>query len=215
MAMKFLLTRDARFLTTEAKDRAAQTVKAIEAKTSAEVVIAVRKDSATPRHADYLGGFLISFVFLAFLLFHPADFDIELFPLYVLGAFVLGTLLTSFFPSLRRVLAGRQSLEDAVRKGAAATFLELGVTRTTGRNGILVYLSLLEKAAYVVTDIGLDAELLGPDFERQKMRIGEAMGTLEPSTVWAAIEALSPYLERAYPRLADDVNELPDEVHSV
>jgi len=47
------------------------------------------------------------------------------------------------------------------------------------------------------------------------MRIGEAMGTLEPSTVWAAIEALSPYLERAYPRLADDVNELPDEVHSV
>jgi putative membrane protein len=133
----------------------------------------------------------------------------------VLGAFVLGTLLTSFFPSLRRVLAGRRSLEDAVRKGAAATFLELGVTRTTGRNGILVYLSLLEKGAYVVTDIGLDAELLGPDFERQKMRIGEAMGTLEPNTVWAAIEALSPYLERAYPRLADDVNELPDEVHSV
>jgi putative membrane protein len=149
------------------------------------------------------------------LLFHPAEFETDLFPLYVLAAFLGGAVLTANSPLLRRLLSGRKALERSTKNAAAATFLELGVSRTSGRSGILVYLSLLEKRAVVVADIGLDATLLGPDFEQQKQRIDEAMATLEPKTVLAAIESLAPYLERSYPRMADDVNELPDEVNSV
>ncbi|MFO0726679.1 MAG: hypothetical protein U1E65_23025 [Myxococcota bacterium] len=215
MAKSFILTKESRFLTDAAKAAATATVKAIESRTSAEIVIALRKDSATPRQADYLGGFILSFGFLSFLLFHPAEFELELFPIYVLAAFIGGTFLTANSPLLRRILAGKKALGRATQNAAAATFLELGVSRTSARSGILVYLSLLEKRAAVVMDIGLDATLLGPDFEQQRRRIDEAMATLDPKTVLAAIESLAPYLERAYPRMADDVNELPDEVNSV
>jgi putative membrane protein len=91
--------------------------------------------------------------------------------------------------------------------------MELGVGRTHDRNGILVLVSLFERRASLVPDVGIDAAALGPEW---KARVDAVEASLEggPSIdrFVEALRALAAPLAAAMPHRDDDVNELPDEV---
>src|SRR5689334_10105683 len=127
------------FFDDAAKVQAAQEVKAIEARTAAEVVVAVRHASGQYRHTDYLVGFGLSLVTLVAMLCLPPEFPLETFPVDVVLSFVLGAGLSALLPGVRRRLTSRKLLEENVRTAARAAFVELGVSRTSGRTGLLVF----------------------------------------------------------------------------
>ena len=53
-----------------------------------------------------------------------------------------------------------------MRTAARAAFVDQGISRTRGRTGILVFVSLFEREVEVVADVGVDPVLLGEDWTR-------------------------------------------------
>jgi putative membrane protein len=198
-----------------AKAEVARAIREIERATSAEVVVAVRPSSGHYRHTDYLVGFALSFAALLVFLFDSHEFSIEWMPLDTAVAFALGAYLSASFPLLRRALTSRRLMRVNVQTAARATFFDLGIGKTAGRTGILVYVSMFEKLVEVVADVGIDRAVLGPSFLSAVTALDAALahGTSFPRFT-AALRALGPILGKTLPRLADDINELPDEPHA-
>jgi putative membrane protein len=203
------------FYDDRAKAEAKAAVQAIEAQTSAEVVVALRFTSAPYHDADYLVGFLSSLAVLVTMLFVDREFLLGSFPVGVVAGFVLGAVASAYVPPLRRLFLLPPRRRAAVRTAALAAFVDLGVSRTHGRTGILVFVSMFERRVEVVPDIGVDPHALGAEWT-------QAVEALERSLLPSPrldrflerMRALGPLLAHVLPPSADHVNELPDEVQA-
>ena len=202
----------AAFFADDAKKRAAAAVRAVEAQTSAEIVVAVRRVSGEYRATDYAVGFIAMGVVVAYMLLAPQVFTLGHMALEGVAAFAVGALLSAFVPPLRRLLLRDRTLAANVERAARATFYDLGISRTSGRNGILVFVSAFERRVAIVPDIGVDPEALGAGYQDACRAIEAAVGAMALEAFASAVESLGPALADAMPRQEDDVNELPDEV---
>jgi putative membrane protein len=201
------------FLGDEAKKRCKAAVQSVESVTAAEIVVAVRPRSGVYREADYLVGALSGFVVLLCLLFLPTPFVVEWMPFEVLGAFVLGSIVCSRSPRLRRLVTSSAHRSASVETAARAAFVELGVSRTRGRTGVLVFLSLLERQLEVVADVGVEVRQLAASWDSAVAELRAAVREgADLDRFVRALEALGPLLGEVLPHSDDDVNELPDEV---
>jgi putative membrane protein len=200
------------FYEEKARAEAKATVQAVEAQTSAELVITLRKVSGWYRAADFLFGALVALVAVAAILLLPRSFGIIAVPIDLIVAFLLGVAFCSRTSTLRRLLVPRARRQENVRVASRAAFVDLGVSRTSGRWGVLVYVSMLERDVEVVPDIGVDLGGMGDDWPKAVVAIRAAVGRLDFEAFKAATLALGPLLGRVHPHREDDVNELPDEV---
>ncbi|MEP7124729.1 MAG: hypothetical protein ABJE95_27620 [Byssovorax sp.] len=199
------------FFGNAAKEQAARAVASIEARTSAEIVLAVRPISGHYRHADYLAGMALGFAALLLLLFLPQPFTVDSMPLDVLAAFTIGAVLSAHAPPLRRLLISRALMDTSVRTAARAAFVDGGIARTRGRTGILVFVSIFERRVEVVGDVAVDPERLGDAYAAAVRTIEKSLSiSLDFAKFLVAVEALGPALETALPRREDDENELSD-----
>lgn len=203
---------EADFFSDEAKRASAGSVKAVEAQTSAEVVVAVRARSGRYGVLAYHFGLALSALVVLYLLLTPRVYDIGAIALDAVLAFALGVLISIRFDTLLRLLARRKTLHENAERAARAAFFDLGISRTSGRSGILVYVSLFERRCVLLADIGLDVKALAPAWPAAQEAMNEAVKSRDLSAFRQALESLGPVLGQAYPRSADDVNELPDEV---
>ncbi|MEZ4450328.1 MAG: hypothetical protein R3B09_12695 [Nannocystaceae bacterium] len=188
-------------------------VEAVEARSSAEVVVAIRGASGFYLHADLIVAAIFATATLAFLLFSHVEFAIEWFvvdPLAVGAAF---GWLSSRTPWARRLLTPARTRRRWVETAAHAAFFERGVHMTSGRTGVLVYVSNLERQVALIGDRGVTA-LVPPAHWADLHRALEARVDrgLDVVGLAQAIGGLAPLLEPYLPRAEDDVNELPDEV---
>jgi putative membrane protein len=200
------------FFADDARKRASDAVKAVEAQTSAEIVVAVRRVSGHYRAADYHAGFVTLLLVVGYMLVAPQVFSVGMIALNGVAAFAVGTLLSANVAPLRRLLLSNKRLDAEVEEAARAAFYALGISRTSGRNGILVFLSTFERRTAVVPDIGIDVDALGDDYQQAVAAIGEAARALDSDAFFVAIETLGPPLASAMPRADDDVNELSDDI---
>lgn len=196
------------------KARTAEVVKAIEAGTSAELVVTVRGTSGHYRHADYLVGFLLAMATLIAMLYVEMEFPLAAFPVDVALSFAVGTYLSASVPFVRRFFLSRRFQHEAVQLAARATYVDLGITQTAKRTGILVFVSLFERRVEMLADVGIDIAALNPEWEEARGRLAAAVATSEsPEPFFEALKLLEAPLARVLPRTEDDVNELPDAPH--
>ena len=103
-------------------------------------------------------------------------------------------------------------IKTARVRGRAIGLFKVGAERrTTGRTGILVYLSLRERRAEIVADEAIVAKVSPETW-------GEAMAAMLAHIkdgrladgMCAAVEKVGAVLAEHFPRAEDDVNELPD-----
>jgi putative membrane protein len=126
--------------------------------------------------------------------------------------FTVALLILKWMP-LRLALTPRATKHRRVRRRAVAIFQAAAAGRTTGRTGILIYLSLAERRAEIVVD---EAILKVTD----EHTWGEAMTLLlehvregRPAEgIVAAIERVGTVLAEHFPRSPHDVNEIPDKL---
>jgi putative membrane protein len=202
---------DAEWLSDKARSKVRDGIVALEATSGAEVVATVCARSGHYRHADYLVGALFALLALLFYLFYPEPLFDDVAVVLVVASFAVGAVLCASVSAVRRLFLSRKLMNEEVRKAARAKFVEQGIGRTTGRTGILVYVSLFERRVEVVPDIGIPVQQLGKRWE-------DAVALLDTSAkkgveaFLAALAATGPMLTEAVPRAADDVNELPDDV---
>lgn len=202
-----------KFLDPAARDAFARTVESIERTSAVEVVIAVRQRSSRYLHANVLVGLVVAFAGLATMLFADAAFShlAILVDPFVVGLLAAGAI--ELAPGVKRVLTPTSLRHFHVTRGAHATFVERGVHNTTGRSGLLVYLSWLEQDVALVADGGV-AQVLDPEeLAQAEVALTRAMrhGGAAVATVLAG---LAPRLGEVLPRAQNDVNELPDTIDS-
>ena len=189
-------------------------IQAIEAVTSAEIVVTVHQRSGEYRDADLLWGIAAAALGLAAILYLPQSFEVSTIPLDLGVLGLVGSLASSRSPALRRLFTSRRRRAAATQRAARAAFYDLGVSRTSGRTGILVYVSAMERQVALVPDVGVPVEALGEGWGAVTAALQEAVarGSADAGPFLAALARLGPLLEGPLPRQEDDVNELPDEV---
>ncbi len=128
----------------------------------------------------------------------------------------IAMLLLQLWPPLKFWLIPPHIKRLRVRDRAIAYFRTGIERRTSGRTGILIYLSLDEHGAEIVADKAIAAKVRPEEW-------GEAMaamlvelraGRLAEGMV-AAVEKVGAVLAAHFPRAEDDVNELPDRLIEV
>jgi putative membrane protein len=185
----------------------------IEARSSAEIVIVVRPQSGSYRDAELMAGILAGLVLLWFLLFSPWEFDwgTMLWAPTALGVIV--ALVVDRAPALVRGLTGAERRRRAVHAAACAEFVDREIDLTRGRTGVLVYVSVIERAAEVLPDRGILAKVPRPDWDARVGALAASVAAGKPGRdVAAHVRALGDLLATSLPRAADDVDELADEV---
>ncbi|MEJ7776756.1 MAG: TPM domain-containing protein [Sphingomicrobium sp.] len=121
-------------------------------------------------------------------------------------------LLLKYMP-LRLALTPGETKTRRVRRRAIAVFKAAAERRTTGRTGILIYLSMGEHRAEIVADEAI-TKVTTPE------TWGEAMAALivevkqgRPAQgIVAAIEQVGAVLTEHFPRSHTDTNEIPDKL---
>ncbi|HRG96147.1 MAG TPA: hypothetical protein PLR99_07865 [Polyangiaceae bacterium] len=194
-----------------AKDKVKVAVKAVEALSSAEIVVAVRDRSDTYRDVDYLVGFVAATLALTVATFHPAELDEDLFPVEVIVAFALAALVSSQVWTVKSRLVHAARRRAAVEAGAASQFYRGKISNTRGRTGILVYVSAFERMVALLPDVGVP-DALEAKLADTRRSLEAALDRGDVDGFARQLEALGPGLAEALPRAEDDVNELPDEV---
>lgn len=201
------------FFAGDGKAALSRAIRDFEARTAAELVIAVRPRSDRYAHAPALAAGLAATAALAFLLYGEPEFALHWFlidPLIV-GLLVAWALRDSAW--LARALTPRRARTEAVQRAARASFVEHGVMDTRGRTGVFVYVSLAERELAVVADRGVRRAAPQEAWARAEAELRAAVarggGALELARLLAPLGELC---EDALPRAEDDENELPDEV---
>ncbi len=202
-----------RFLTDQAKQALLGSIKAVEGRSSAEVVIAVRARAASYLHVDLIVGMIAGLAALTFILYSSYEFPVwSILVDPILFGVVLG-FAGSRIPVLRRLLTPRKVREAWVARDARATFCEKRVRMTRDRTGILIYVALTERRLEVIADTGVEAAVHPDSWRKALAPIAAAVARGEDGVAVAAeITRLGDVLEPVLERSPDDVNELPDEV---
>lgn len=126
--------------------------------------------------------------------------------------FTVALMILKWMP-LRLALTPAATKHRRVRRRAVAIFQAAAAGRTSGRTGILIYLSMAERRAEIVAD---EAILKVTD----QHAWGEAMTALIKDVregrpgdgIVAAIESVGTVLAEHFPRSANDINEIPDKL---
>lgn len=202
----------AQFMSEAADAALHDAIRAIEKRSSAEVVIAVR-----PRLRRWLvphvvvGGVFLA-AMLAFVLFSE-DYEFALWSIAVVPLLtaVLGGLLVEAIPPVERALMPVRVRAAIAEETARAAFYDLGVHKTKGRTGVLVFVAVRERCVRLVGDVAI-VDQLG---DAGLARCAEALRRELPSggvVLAAALARLADEFAAAMPGSPDDVNELPDVV---
>lgn len=187
-----------------------KTVAAVEKRTAAEVVVAVRPTSGQYRHVDAYVGALFALICLAVFLYHPAEFEFTYLPFELVAAFVVGTVLSMVTP-LGRWLSRKKTLDAAVKLAASAAFTDSRVYRTRNRTGVLLFVSVFERRFRVIADTGVPLDEIA-GWPALCTRFEAATNRLDDRAFLAALRDLGELLAEPLPCPQDDVNELGDDV---
>jgi putative membrane protein len=126
--------------------------------------------------------------------------------------FTVVLLIMKWMP-LRLALTPAATKHRRVRRRAVAIFQAAAAGRTTGKTGVLIYLSLAERRAEIVADEGIlkltDDHTWG---EAMHALIAEVRKGRPADGIVAAIERVGAVMAEHFPRSADDKNEIPDKL---
>ena len=202
---KHLLTKEDKKVIEEAICKA-------ESATSGEIVFAVTDASAHYHHA-WLSGALIGMALItAIYLILPAPHTVgfvlwvELVSLAVLYAII------PHIPWRRRLISPRE-MNARTQEAAFMEFYSSGLYRTRESNGVLIFLSLLERRVVVLGDRGIHEKLGNEHWNDVRNRIIRGIRAGKPREgICEAVEVCGAALAKHFPHRLDDVNELPDQV---
>lgn len=197
------------------------TIARVEKVTSAEIVCAIATESGRYGRAESMLGLALAILFLALVdVFFGSRVEegwssgqgmmLGVQSAAVAVGFVLGSWLARTAHALRRHLVPARELAEEVARAADHVFALASVGMTSGRTGVLVYVSLFERRVVVLADrrtydvLGADGVDALRDIALERLRGGDVAGAFT-----AAVEAAG---ERLKTRLPADAAANPDEI---
>lgn len=216
------------FLTGQNRRTVETAIAEAEKSTSAEIVVVVATRSGRYDRAEDLFGILCGLLAIstAWITWQGVSPDtrewadnhrltLELVPLLAMFMlwFYLGAALGTRFPVLVRPFVSRFEVEAEVRRRGFEAFHLFRIGHTQGRNGVLIYVSVQEHAAWVVGDQAINSKLPHETWEHACRAIGRSVRAGRPHEgLVEAIRTVGKDLSVHFPRAKDDQNELPNAV---
>jgi putative membrane protein len=114
-------------------------------------------------------------------------------------------------PRLKLAFTPAARVNEAVRRRAMRAFYENGLQRTRDENGVLIFISLLERKVWILGDRGINA-VIPPErwiALASTLTSGIRQGQLTGALV-GIIAEMGDILRQHFPVQSDDANELPD-----
>lgn len=193
-----------------AGDAIAVAIREIEKQTNAEMVVVVRGRSGTYRQADYLFGAIVALIGLVFVLFSPIEFHTYWIPFDVVALFVAGSWISSRGDWIRRTFTTRKFRAQAARAGASAMFYEAGIANTSAENGMLVYLSLLERRLEIIADRGILKAVPPLKWNQCVFEMKQIGKEATPQKFIEGLRMIGKLLAEHLPATGENPNELAD-----
>lgn len=198
-------------LTPEARARLARAVSRAEAGTSGEIVVMVSARAGAYRSlvllATLAAALILPWPLIALTACGPAAVALAQ------AALVAAILLASQNERLRLALVPRRLRSARAREAALRAFWSRGLSMTRSRTGVLLYLSLAERHAEIVTDLGVLREVSPAAWDGILADLVRALGRGEiEAGLTAAIASIGACLAEHLPAGPDDPDELPNRV---
>jgi putative membrane protein len=203
--------RAADALTPEARARLAGTVARAEAGTAGEIVVMVSRRAGTYRSVVLLAA-LIAALLLPWPLIALTTWSAASIVLTQAGL-VAALLLASRQERLRLALVPRGLRRARARDAARRAFWSRGLSLTRSRTGVLLYLSVAERHAEIVADLGVLGRIPQDAWDGILADLVRALGRGEAEAgLTAAVERVGARLAEHLPAGPDDPDELPNRV---
>jgi len=202
-------TRVDRYLSAQDLDRIGQAVQKAEMKSDGEIAVVITPDSRAWYQESAVLSATLALLCTLMVLFGSRQSGWGTsyqYGLALISGFI--AFLVSF-AILKATLSGPTMVGKNVWNKALQCFSQLAPTRA--KTAVLIYVSLAEKQAAVMADLGI-AEKVAPDY--WSIPCDRILKGMEDNRyadgIIAAIEDIGGHLAVHFPRSADDTNELPN-----
>ena len=196
----------------ELQTRLWEAIKAVEQHSHVEIAVVLRSRSADYQEVALMWGVLLAWLAFSYVMFAPELFSDTVVYAAPLLAFVLGYAL-GHNSALTRLSVKKPRLHKQVEIMARAIFQKGGIHHTQRKIGVLVYVSLLEKRVYVLPDRGVAVALPATQWQSLQDNLQSIFNTRKPlEALILQLQHCQPLFNRYLPPLADDINELPDDL---
>jgi putative membrane protein len=206
------------FLSSAEQEQVSRCVQEVEKTTSGEIVPMVVSASYHYPVASLLGALIVSLLLAVGLTAIESIrrawggltlFDLWLFPAAFGVALLLFHELIKAVPALKRLFVTAAEITEEVEEAALTAFYRHGLGATRDRTGILIYISVFERRAYVLADQGIN-EKMKPETWREVVDL-VTRGFREKrhaESICQAVRRCGELLRQYFPIKPDDTNEL-------
>jgi putative membrane protein len=131
-------------------------------------------------------------------------------PFDIAALFAGGVFICSRTPTLRRLLTTKKFRANAARTFAAAMFYEAGIANTSAENGLLIYLSILERRLEIIADRGVLKAVPALKWNTAVFELKQIAHHCDPDRFIEAVRSLGRVLAEHMPVTGENPNELMD-----
>jgi putative membrane protein len=204
-----------KFLTEEEQKKITETVQRMEKKTSGEIVPMVASCSHDYPVSKAIGAcFLtvpLSLLFTSFtgsyLWLGPQN--MWLFLIYASLCFFPTYKLIGSNPALKRLFLLAGQVEEEVGEAAVSAFFKEGLYKTRQENGILLFISVLEKKVWILGDRGINERIPQAEWQDIINELSEGIrDNQQCEAICKAITRVGNVLCQHFPIQEDDQDEL-------
>lgn len=189
--------------------RIAGAIAASERRTSGEIVAMITAESSSYHYAAYLWAALIALA-LPWPFIYWTWWPVQYIYLMQLVVFALLALLFLWRP-IRFYLVPKSVKRSRAHRRAVEQFLAQNLHTTSGRTGVLIFVSVAERYAEILADAGIHKVVPETEWQAIVDKLTTAIGDGRPGDGFvAAIEAVGERLARHFPPGAIDPNQLPN-----
>ena len=211
------------FFSEAEKEKIRRAVESAEVKTSGEIATMIVDHSDRYQEAEVMGGVLVAGLvalmisvaahYAAILSHIPLDMTVWSFVPLVFILYFPARSLFIRFPHLKLPFINKFRLMHGVRERAIRAFYEKRLYRTREENGILVFISILERKVWVLGDRGVDRKISHDTWNALAREISAGIREGRAcEALCAVIEKCGTILAEHFPKKNDDINELPDDL---
>ena len=184
-----------------------------EKRTQSEIVPMITHHSDVYPAAHFRAAIIVSFIFSLMLYFSPLNI---INPIYFLWIQIPGLYLgyvIGHISFVKKLLITKEEINHEVNQKAYEAFFHHNLHLTKHHNGVLIFISIMEKKIKIITDVGISSKVEQKIWDEiifqftQKIKTENFVGGLTNT-----IEAVTNVLENYFPSNGEKSNELNNEL---
>lgn len=191
------------------EERIGQAIAAAERGTSGEIVAVIAAESSTYLYAPVLWAALIALLVPWPLIWFTW---LSVYWIYLIQLAVFAAAAVLLLPRRVRYLLVPSSVKRSrAHRRAVEQFLAQNLHTTTGRTGVLIFVSVAERYAEILADSGINALVPQSEWQAIVDDLVRLIGAGHPADGFVAtVKAVGEHLATHFPPGLADRNELPD-----